>query len=190
MPVCIFQKTQLPEEMLTMDPRYPIGNFEMPRQITTALRQQAMDEIAALPAKMRAAVKGLNEAQLDTPYRADGWTVRQVLHHVPDSHLNAYMRLKLALTEDSPTIKPYEEARWAELADSRDTPIEVSLNLLESLHTRWVTLLHSLRDEDYARTFTHPDHGKMTVDWLLQLYAWHSRHHVGHVTSLRARKGW
>ena len=172
------------------DPRYPVGKFEERRDLTSDDRRALIGIIAAAPRKMRDAVANLSDAQLDTPYRDGGWTVRQVVHHVPDSHLNAYVRLKLALTEDSPTIKPYQEARWAELADSRDTPIEVSLNLLESLHTRWGTLLHSLRDEDYARTFTHPDHGKMTVDWLLQLYAWHSRHHVGHVTSLRARKGW
>jgi uncharacterized damage-inducible protein DinB len=172
------------------DPRYPVGKFEERSDLTSDDRRALIGIIADAPRRMRDAVANLNEAQLDTPYRDGGWTVRQVVHHVPDSHLNAYVRLKLALTEDSPTIKPYEEARWAELADSRDTPIEVSLNLLESLHTRWVTLLRSLRDEDYARTFTHPDHGQMTVDWLLQLYAWHSRHHVGHVTSLRARNGW
>src|SRR6266853_4635848 len=123
---------RLPEEKVTMDPRYPIGKFEMPVQATPARRQQAIDEIAATPAKMRAAAKGLSDSQLDTPYREGGWTVRQVVHHVPDSHLNAYVRLKLALTEDKPTIKPYNEAAWAELADSKSTPIEASQTLLDS----------------------------------------------------------
>src|SRR6266581_8047715 len=131
----------LPEEKATMDPRYPIGKFEMPAQVTPARRQQAIDEIAAAPAKMRAAAKGLSDSQLDTPYREGGWTVRQVVHHVPDSHLNAYVRLKLALTEDEPTIKPYAEDRWARLADTQATPVEVSLALLDSLHDRWVQLL-------------------------------------------------
>src|SRR5213083_336403 len=135
--VRIFLKTSPLKEMLTMNPSYPIGNFEMPAQVTSARRKQAMDEIASLPAKMRAAVKGLKESQLDTPYRAGGWTVRQLVHHVPDSHLNAYVRLKLALTEEKPTIKPYEEAAWAELADTKATPIDVSQTLLDSLHARW-----------------------------------------------------
>src|SRR5437763_12178383 len=130
--------------MLTMDPRYPIGQFEMPAQVTPARRKQAMGEIASLPAKMRAAVMGLNDVRLDTPYRAGGWTVRQVVHHVPDSHLNAYIRLKLALTEPEPTIKPYDEAHWADLADAK-SPIEVSLTLLDSLHQRWVTIWRSLQ---------------------------------------------
>src|SRR2546426_9581912 len=127
-----------------MDPRYPVGNFAMPAQVSPARRQQAIEEIAATPSKMRAAVKGLSDSQLDTPYREGGWTVRQVVHHVPDSHLNAYIRFKLALTEDQPTITPYKEDLWAELSDSRDTPIEVSLTLLEALHDRWVRLLRAL----------------------------------------------
>src|SRR6266699_893850 len=142
--VRIFLKTSPLKEMLTMNPSYPIGNFEMPAQVTSARRKQAMDEIASLPAKMRAAVKGLKESQLDTPYRDGGWTVRQLVHHVPDSHMNAYVRTKLALTEQEPTIRPYDEAEWAKLADSQQTPIATSLLLLEQLHVRWVTLLRSL----------------------------------------------
>src|SRR5947208_12010585 len=134
----------LAKEKSTMDPRYPIGKFEMPAHVTPARRQQAIDEIAATPVKMRAAAKGLSESQLDTPYREGGWTVRQVVHHVPDSHLNAYVRLKFALTEENPTIKPYDEAAWAKLADARDTPIETSLTLLETLHKRWMTLWRAM----------------------------------------------
>ncbi len=173
-----------------MDPRYPIGKFEMPAQVTPARRQQAIAEIAATPAKMRAAVKGLRGAHLDTPYREGGWTVRQVVHHVPDSHLNAYVRLKLALTEDKPTIKPYNEAAWAELADSKSAPIEVSQTLLDSVHTRWDRLWRSLKPEDFARVFVHPEHGERTVDWLLFLYEWHGKHHTAHITELRKQKGW
>ena len=132
----------------------------------------------------------LNDAQLDTPYREGGWTVRQVVHHVPDSHMNAYVRWKLALTEDQPTIKPYEEARWAELADTKSTPIDVSLALLDSLHDRWVRLLRSVKDSDFARTFRHPDHGVRTLDWMLLLYQWHGKHHTAHITQLRKQRGW
>src|SRR5260370_14057331 len=141
-----------------MDPRYPIGKFEMPAQATPVRRQQAIEEIAATPAKLRAAVKGLNDAQLDTPYRDGGWTVRQVVHHVPDSHLNAYVRLKLALTEEKPTINPYNEAAWAELADSKSTPIEASHTLLDSLPTRFVKLCRSLKPEHLPRILPHPQH--------------------------------
>ena len=173
-----------------MDPRYPIGKFEMPAQGSAARRQQAMDEIASTPAKLRAAVKGLNDAQLDTPYRAGGWTVRQVVHHVPDSHLNAYVRLKLALTEDNPTIKPYDEAAWAKLADSNSTPIEVSLTLMDSVHDRWDRIWRSLRPEQFERKLVHPENGARTVDWLLFLYEWHGKHHTAHITELRKQKGW
>ena len=173
-----------------MDPRYPIGKYSSPQEVTPALREQAISAIADAPTKLRAAVKGLNDEQLNTPYREGGWSVRQVAHHVPDSHLNAYIRLRLALTEHEPTIKPYEEARWAELEDAKSAPVEVSLNLLDSLHERWVRLLRSLKQEDYARTFRHPEHGLRTVDWLLFLYAWHGRHHTAHITELRQQKGW
>src|SRR5436309_12544052 len=173
--VRIFLKTSPLKEMLTMNPSYPIGNFEMPAQVTSARRKQAMDEIASLPAKMRAAVKGLKESQLETPYREGGWTVRQVVHHVPDSHLNAYVRLKLALTEDNPTIRPYDESEWAKLADARDTPLETSLTLLDALHRRWMTLWRAMSDDDFKRPLVHPDHGQKDLDWLLQMYGWHSR---------------
>ena len=140
---------------------------------------------------MRKAAAGLTPKQLDAPYRPGGWTVRQVLHHVPDSHLNAYIRFKLALTEDTPTIKPYYEARWANLADTRKTAVETSLALLENLHARWVTLLRLMQPKDFARTYFHPDHGKaLTLDWALAMYAWHGSHHVAHITSLRKRMGW
>jgi uncharacterized damage-inducible protein DinB len=173
-----------------MDPRYPIGNFKMPVQVSPERRQQAIEGIAAAPAKLRAAVKGLSDSQLDTPYREGGWTVRQVVHHVPDSHMNAYVRLKLALTEDKPIIKPYNEAAWAELADSKSTPIEVSQTLLDAVHVRFVQLWRSLKAEDFARTLVHPDHGERTLDWLLFVYEWHGKHHAAHITELRKQKGW
>src|SRR5262249_40361619 len=153
-------------------------------------RRAAIETIAGTPAKFRAAVKGLSEAQLDTPYRDGGWTVRQVVHHVPDSHVNAYVRLKLALTESAPTIKPYAEDKWAELSHTRSTPIEVSLTLLDSLHTRWVLLLRSLKAEDFAKKLVHPDHGEKNVDWLLFVYAWHGPHHTAHITELRKKNNW
>jgi uncharacterized damage-inducible protein DinB len=173
-----------------MDPRYPIGKYEQPKEVTPAARKQAIEEIAAAPAKMRAAVKGLNDAQLDTAYREGGWTARQVVHHVADSHLNAYVRLRLALTENEPTIKPYEEGSWAELPDAKSAPVEVSLAMMDSLHDRWVRLLRTLSDGDYAKTFRHPEHGVRTVDWLLFLYTWHGKHHTAHITQLRQAKGW
>ena len=172
------------------DPRYPIGPFARRDELTRDERREMIDAIAATPARLRNAIAGLDDAQLDTPYRDGGWTVRQVAHHLPDSHVNAYVRLKLALTEDEPTIKPYDEARWAELADSRDTPVETSLVLLDTLHARWISLLRSMRDDDFRRTFRHPDHGAVTVDWLVAMYAWHGRHHVAQIHSLRERNRW
>ena len=173
------------------DPRYPVGHFHFDGLGDDRLRQLWIDEIAATPGHMRSAVAGLSAAQLDTPYRAGGWTVRQVVHHVPDSHINAYVRVRLALTESEPTIKPYEEARWAELPDARAGPIEVSLALLECLHQRWALLLRRLTRPDFERRFIHPEHGRSIVlDELLAMYAWHGRHHVAHITSLRAREGW
>ncbi|HKW56992.1 MAG TPA: putative metal-dependent hydrolase [Candidatus Acidoferrum sp.] len=172
-----------------MDPRYPIGDFAMPAQVTPALRQAAIEDYAATPAKMRAAVKGLNDAQLDTPYRDGGWTVRQVVHHVADSHMNGFIRLKLALTEDKPTIKPYNETDWAELADAK-MPIEVSQTLLDSVHARWDRVWRSMKPEDFSRKLVHPEHGERTLDWLLFLDAWHGKHHTAHITELRRRKGW
>ncbi len=173
-----------------MDPRYPIGKFELPKDVTPALRQAAIDDIAATPGRVRAAVAGLNDAQLDTPYREGGWTVRQVVHHLVDSHMNAYIRLRFALTENQPTIKPYDENNWANLEDARSAPVEVSLKLLEPLHERWVRLLHSVKPEEYARTLLHPDHGVKNVDWLLFLYSWHGKHHTAHITELRKQKRW
>jgi uncharacterized damage-inducible protein DinB len=172
------------------DLRYPVGRFHRPDSLDEAERRRAIDAIAATPANLRAAVKGLTDAQLDTPYRPNGWTVRQVVHHVPDSHMNAYVRFKLALTEDEPTIKTYEEARWAELADSRETPIETSLLLLERLHERWVILLRSMSDNDFARRLQHPEMGTQRLDQVLALYEWHGAHHVAQVTNLRERMGW
>jgi len=179
-----------PEEEIKMDLRYPVGKYAPPQEVNPGMRKQAIDTIAQTPAKMRAAVKGLNDTQLDTPYREGGWTVRQVAHHVPDSHMNAYVRFKLALTEDEPTIKPYEEGRWAELADGKSAPIEVSLALLDSLHERWVRLLRSIKTEEFSRTFRHPEHGVRTLDWMLFLYEWHGKHHTAHITELRKQKGW
>jgi uncharacterized damage-inducible protein DinB len=173
-----------------MDPRYPVGKFAMPTGITPALRQTAIEEIANSPANVRAAVAGLTDPQLDTPYREGGWTVRQVVHHIADSHMNAYVRLRLALTESEPTIKPYQEADWARLEDAQHAPVEISLNLLEPLHDRWVRLLRSVTPEQYARPVRHPESGLRNVDWLLFLYAWHGRHHTAHITELRKQKGW
>src|SRR6266704_2278609 len=172
------------------DPRYPIGKFTFAGPPDDAQRTKLIDDIAQTPAALRAAVHGLTPSQVETPYRDGGWTVRQVVHHVPDSHLNAYVRLKLALTEEKPTIKPYEEAAWAELADTKATPIEVSQTLLDSLHARWDRLWRSLKPEQFARVLIHPEHGERTIDWLLFLYEWHGKHHTAHITELRKKKGW
>ena len=178
------------EAVATPDLRYPIGKFNWDGQTADEQRQRYINEISAAPARLRDAVKDLSEQQLDTPYRPGGWTVRQVEHHVPDSHMNAYIRFKLALTEENPTIKPYAEARWAELVDARTAPIGTSLLMLESLHHRWVMLLRSLTGGDWNRTFQHPELGPMALEKNLALYAWHGRHHVAHITSLRERMGW
>lgn len=172
------------------DLRYPIGKFHYDGPLTEDQKRAFVDDISQAPTKLRAAVKGLTEAQLDTPYRPGGWTVRQTAHHVPDSHMNAYIRFKLALTEQEPTIKPYAEDRWAELADTKTTPVEISLTLLDSLHDRWVRLLRSLSAEQWQRMFRHPELGEMTLEKTLALYAWHGRHHVAHITALRTRNGW
>ncbi len=173
-----------------MDLRYPIGPFQFEGPLTPEQRRTLIDEIAATPEKMRAAVAGLSEEQLDTPYRTDGWTVRQVVHHVPDSHLNSYCRFKLALTEDYPTIRAYDENLWANTDDARTAPVEISLDLLDALHRRWVLFLRSFEDKDFARAFHHPELGAVSVDKNVALYAWHGRHHVAHITSLRERNGW
>jgi len=173
------------------DLSYPIGKFEWPGPATPEERRRRIEEIAAMPAVFRAAVAGLSKKQLDTPYRPGGWTVRQVVHHVPDSHLNAYIRCKLALTENQPTIKPYDQERWAVLADAANTRIETSLVLLEALHERWVALLRALPAEDFARLLVHPEHEKpMSLDVVVAHYAWHGAHHTAHITRLRERMGW
>lgn len=163
------------------DPRYPIGKFEYPETVTPAHTQRWLEELADAPAKLRAAVDGLTPAQLETPYRDGGWTVRQVVHHVADSHLNAYARFRLALTEEEPTIKPYLEDRWADLPDAKTATTELSLALLDNLHARWVLLLESFEPESYSRTFRHPERGVMSLHKNLALYAWHGRHHVAHI---------
>lgn len=171
------------------DLRYPIGSFSPPGDLDGEARKTLIDQIAAAPARLREAVAGLDDARLDTPYRPGGWTVRQVVHHLPDSHANAYVRFKLALTEETPTIGTYDEAAWAELGDSR-APIALSLDLLEALHERWVLLLRSLAPRDFARTLHHPEfEDLLSLDVLLALYAWHGRHHVAHITSLVERMG-
>ena len=172
------------------DLRYPIGPFKAEENLAAERRQELIQQIADAPKNLRTAVKGLNDKQLDTPYRPGGWTARQVAHHVPDSHLNAYTRLKLALTEKQPTIKAYDEKLWAELPEARTAPVDLSLNLLEALHRRWVLQWQAMQPEDFSRLFHHPEHGPRSLDWLLCLYAWHGRHHTAHITALRERMGW
>jgi DinB superfamily len=176
-------------EAAAADLRYPIGKLERVSSLTPTERRVAIDQIAQTPGFLNAAVAGLTAEQLDTPYRDGGWTVRQVVHHVADSHMNAYVRFKLALTEDEPTIKPYNEKLWAMLPDSQ-APVEVSLALLNALHLRWGAVLLSMKPEDFARTLRHPEMGLVTLDGNLRIYSWHGRHHVAHITALRAREGW
>ena len=170
--------------------RFPIGRFTPPATADATTHAAQMNALRELPERLRAAVAGLNAAQIDTPYREDGWTVRQVVHHVADSHANSFIRFKLALTEEWPTIKAYDEAAWAELADSRVLPVDVSLNLIESLHRRWVALLESMSNADFEKGYVHPEMGRQSLAAALALYAWHSRHHTAHITNLRARMGW
>ena len=172
------------------DPRYPIGKFSYTGPLSSEQYQQFLADIEQTPARMRAALDGLSEQQLDTPYRDGGWTLRQLAHHVPDSHMNSYIRFKLALTEDSPTIKPYMENVWAELPEAKHAPIEVSLALLDVLHERWMLMLRKLTETEWKRTFRHPELGAMSLEKNLALYAWRGRHHVAHITSLRNRMGW
>jgi uncharacterized damage-inducible protein DinB len=171
------------------DNRYPIGRFDRTETVTPASRAAHIETLRLAPEKLRAAVSGLSDAQLDTPYREGGWTVRQVVHHLADSHANAYIRVKLALTEDWPAVTPYNEAAWAKLADSRK-PVEGSLAMFSALHERWLALLEPLQEEDLQRGFVHPVTGRQTLEASLALYAWHARHHTAHITSLRARQGW
>jgi len=175
---------------MSTDPRFPMGRFEKPASLAASEREPLIEIIEACPAQLRNAVAGLTPAQLGTPYREGGWTVRQVIHHVPDSHMNAYVRFKLALTENEPTIKPYDEAAWARLHDTAETPPEVSLALLENLHKRWVVLMRGISEAGWKRQFVHPELGKTVLETYLALYAWHGRHHVAHVTELRKRMGW
>lgn len=170
------------------NPRFPIGEFQRPKTLSEAERAVAIAKIDVLPATLRAAVEGMSDSQLDSTYREGSWTLRQVAHHLADSHVNAYTRFRLALTENHPTIKSYDENRWAALEDARAMPVEVSLQLLEALHSRWVTLLRSLDPADFDRTIDHPENGTMTIDQLLALYAWHGEHHVAHVRLARERK--
>jgi len=171
------------------DFRYPIGGFSFPPSLQPGQRQEAIGNIKAAPSHLRSAVQGLGDAQLDTPHRPDGWNLRTIAHHVPDSHLNAYTRFKLALTEENPTIRPYDQEKWAELADSK-IPVEMSLRLLEGLHARWVALLESLPESAWSRTLAHPEVGTLRLDQVLALYGWHSRHHVAQIASARERNGW
>jgi len=172
------------------DPRFPIGKFSYEGSLSEDQKAKYLENIEQTPARLEAAVKGLSEAQLDTPYREGGWTVRQVVHHVPDSHMNSYMRFKLALTEDEPTIRAYMEDRWAELPEAKTAPVGLSLALLSSLHTRWMLMLRNLQPADWKRTFRHPEAGLMNLEKALALYSWHGRHHVAHVTALREKMGW
>jgi uncharacterized damage-inducible protein DinB len=170
--------------------RYPVGRFQPRDALIPADRRAPIDELAALPDRLDAAVRDLTPTQLDTPYRPGGWTVRQVVNHVPDSHVNGYVRCKLAVTETDPAISVYDEAAWAELPDAREGPIEPSLALLRALHERWVAFCRALEPAELQRAFVHPELGRVSLEWTLQLYAWHGRHHLAHVTSLREREGW
>ena len=173
-----------------VDPRYPIGKYQQ-QPFSSRQKQDWINDIRFLPQTLEQAILNLDEAQLNTPYREGGWTIKQLVHHVADSHMNAYCRFKLGLTEDNPTIKPYEEALWAELPDTKNLPINISLTLLHALHSRWIEILVNMKDADFDRTVFHPEHKKdLTLWFLLGMYAWHSRHHTAHITSLRERKGW
>lgn len=172
------------------DPCYPVGKFSSLAEQTAQQRHASIATLAALPENLRSAVSGLTEAQLETPYREGGWTVRQVVHHVADSHINAYVRSRRALTEDWPTVNAYDEKLWANLIDARTLPIAVSLDLLEALHRRWVTLFESLTDADWQRGYVHSENGRQKLAEVLQNYDWHCRHHVAHITELRKRMGW
>ncbi|MDQ1471525.1 MAG: hypothetical protein QOJ99_3005 [Bryobacterales bacterium] len=175
---------------MSEDLRFPIGKFVWPETVSAGERVRHIETIAAASARLREAVAGLTEEQFETPYREGGWTVRQVVHHVPESHMNSYIRFKLALTEDTPVIKPYDEAAWGLLGDIATTPPDVSLALLDALHIRWVALLRSLKEADWSREFRHPEIGVIALDKNLALYAWHGNHHIAHITRLRKSQGW
>ena len=175
---------------MTTDPRYPIGKFSFDGTLTPDQKKQYLHDIEQTPSRFRAVVHGLSDQQLNTPYREGGWTVRQVTHHVPDSHMNAYIRFKLALTEDEPTIRPYMEDRWAELPEAKQAPVEVSLALLDNLHQRWTMMLKNMSEANWKRNFQHPEMGLMSLEKTLALYSWHGLHHTAHVTVLREKMGW
>jgi len=172
-----------------MDLRYPIGPWT-PVPPSAAARRNHLQDLAKAATSLRQAVRNLSDAQLDTPYRPGGWTVRQVVHHLPDSHANGYIRMRFALTEDAPTIKPFDEGRWAELEDARRCVLEPSLKMVDAIHLRWAMLLRELTADDWKRAYVHPENGRMTIQKALDLYAWHTRHHIAHITSLRERSGW
>ena len=177
-------------DMIDQDPRYPTGKFAPQEQYTAAEVLSNIDRIAALPARLEAALQGLSDTRLDTPYREGGWTLRQVVHHIADSHMNAYIRVKWTLTEDSPVIKAYDEKAWAETPEMREPPV-VSLHLLKALHTRWVLLLKALTPEMLQRKFIHPETKKQApLDRIIAMYAWHGEHHLGHITALKKKMGW
>ena len=175
---------------MTTDPRYPVGKFHRLEAYTDATRPAAIATIAGLPAALRKAVSGLSDKQLDTRYREGGWTVRQVVHHLVDSHVNAYIRTRFTLTSNKPTIMPYPEDVWAELPDAKSAPVEASLSILDGLHARWAMLLKAQKADAFARAFIHPDHGERTLEWLVEMYSWHCRHHTAHITELRKGKNW
>lgn len=174
---------------MSEDLRYPIGKFSRDFELTAELKKQFVEEIERFPQKLKSAIENLNDERLDAPYRPGGWTIRQTVHHVADSHLNAVTRFKLALTEDVPTIRPYYEERWAELADSR-LPVESSLQIVEGLHSRWTTLLEAMTEQDFQRKLIHPDSGEWTLAQFLGLYSWHGLHHTAHIVRLRERNDW
>ena len=179
----------MPATTAEPDLRYPVGKSDLRSPLSQGDREIFIANIQATPKHLRAAVAGLSKDQFQTPYRPGGWTVLQTVHHIADSHMNAYIRFKLALTEEAPTVKPYDEALWAKLADS-DAPPEVSLSLMDNIHERWVRMLHAMTSADFGRKLTHPERGQMDLDQMLCLYDWHGRHHVAHITSLRQRNGW
>ena len=182
------ERTPLPP--FPHDPRYPVGRWQRPQRIDANLLNEALDTLGELPGNLRAAVKHLDDEQLDTPYRDGGWTVRQLVHHIADSHMNCFLRVRWALTEDAPTIKPYDEKAWATLHDCHAAPVEWSLEVLEALHARLLMLLRSLSTAQWQRTYVHPENGAMSLQEVASMYAWHSRHHVAHITALCSAKGW
>lgn len=174
----------------TLDPRYPVGRFIAPEKLSEADRRELIAQISALPGRLREALSGLTPAQIETPYRDGGWTVRQVVHHLADSHMNAFIRFKFALAETEPAIKAYDENVWAQLPDIPRADPEISVALLDALHQRWTVMLRAMTAADFGRTLVHSERGKLNLDYMLALYAWHSRHHTGHIASLREREGW